>query len=308
MRIYFLCESAAGLKLNGAYAGVIDGFEKFAEIGLSDRVLAEVIPVNGAAPVSFFIDENLLKTPPAFADVYLSDGDAVVYIKKQEEKTRKIRVIAQKQTPDTLCTLFSDGGIYLSCEGETCNLYELGADFENAVLTEKTLAGFPVIAVEGKGCLAIISAQGKRIFFNPAESWEFGDLLKITVNFNTCAGCAAECEFSYDGREMKLVKSVTTEKHPVGEDLIQFAFFESVLTRGDYARYLSEELKDKAEAIFGFLGEFVDVTIPYSRFFERHGDIKAAGLVYPVAANLFNIKYFAVDVENAKITNVCEVE
>ena len=63
-----------------------------------------------------------------------------------------------------------------------------------------------------------------------------------------------------------------------------------------------------ADELPDFLGGFVDVTLPYSRFYQRHGDLRAAGLVYPVADNLFKVKYYAVDLTDGKISNVYEVE
>ena len=48
----------------------------------------------------------------------------------------------------------------------------------------------------------------------------------------------------------------------------------------------------------------MSVTVPTEKFYAEHGDVRAAGLVYPKAENLFEVKYFAVDLENGKITNI----
>ena len=44
MRVYFLSERPAALKLNGAYMGLIDSFEKFVEMGEGQKLLAEAVP------------------------------------------------------------------------------------------------------------------------------------------------------------------------------------------------------------------------------------------------------------------------
>ena len=106
---------------------------------------------------------------------------------------------------------------------------------------------------------------------------------------------------------MTLEGSRTEERVPPTDDVLHFAFFESVLTRGNFAAYLCDDLKKNADALPEFLGGFVDVSIPYKKFYDEHGDIRAAGLVYPQSKNLFTVKYFAVDIENGKITNVYEV-
>ncbi|MDE7163188.1 MAG: hypothetical protein K2O44_03810 [Clostridia bacterium] len=309
MRIYFLSERQAALKLDGAYLGTIDGFERFVDVEADSKILAEVIPEGDARPVSFFIDEGFFKEPPDFADVYLSDGDAVIYIRRYQPRAEKLKVIAQREFCGGLVTLFlNGGGVYLNCEKEVCNLYELSRAFENATFKEELIANRPVLLIEGEGCVAVISENCRRVFYNPAESWQCGNDLTVTVNFNTCAGCRATCTFAYDGTDMTLINSVTEERVPPAPGIMHFAFFECVMTHGNFAKYLSDELKANAQALPSYLGEFVDVAVPYSRFFEKHGDIKAAGLVYPLSKNLFQIKYFAVDIKDGKIENVYEVE
>ena len=309
MRIYFLSERTAALKLDGAYIGLIDGFERFVDADDGAKILAEIVPQGDARPISFFIDGDFFKDPPEFADVYLIGGDAVIYISRYEPREKKLEVVAQTRFCGGLYTLFlNGGGIYLNCEHQTCNLYELSRGFERASLKEAAIGGRPVLLVEGEGCLAVISESGGRVFYNPAESWQCGDVLTVTVNFNTCACCKAVCSFAYDGREMTLQKSVTRESVTPDPAVLHFAFFECVLTRGNFANYLCDELKENAGALPSFLGEFVDVTVPYRKFFDKHGDVRAAGLVYPVKKNLFTVKYFAVDIADGKITNIYEVE
>ena len=308
MRIYFLSDRTAGLKLNGAYLGLIGKFEKFVDVKRGDKILAECLPEGDALPVNFFICDELFVSPPDFLEVYLTGGDAVVCVSKYERREKKLQVVAQTDFRGGRYTLFINGGkTYLNCEKDTCALYELPAEFENAKLTESAVGGYPVLLVGGAGALAVISEEGKRVFFNPAERWECGDKLKVHVNFYTCAGCRAECVFGYDGKTMTLEKSVTRESSPPDPAVMHFAFFESVLTCGDFEKYLCDELKGSAAQMRGFLGEFTDVTLPYRKFYEEHGDIRAAGLVYPAGKNLFTVKYFAVEVENGLITNVYEI-
>ena len=165
-----------------------------------------------------------------------------------------------------------------------------------------------MLAVHGGGNLLIISDQGKVIFLNPAFKAEFGDMLTITAEFETCTAAQAECTYSYDGEKLTLVTSKTVETRPPEKNILHFAFFESVLTRGDFCSYLCDELKDRAGVLQDYLGTFVSVTVPTESFYAEHGDIRAAGLVYPKAENLFEVKYFAVDLEGDKISNVYPVE
>lgn len=308
MRIYFLSYKPAILKLNGLYVGGIDSFERRVEINLADSVLAEIVPGENLQPVNFFINDKLLSSPPPFMDVYLMSGEALIYIREYGNKQIKLDVIYQTRFYGNLVTLFSQGGAYLSLEGEKYDLIPLPARFLHAKAEEKTLAGMPVLAIWGGNMLCLINDKGKRIFMNEVESAEFSDVLEVRAAFETCTAAKAECTYGYDGERLTLISSKTVETHPPEKNILHFAFFESVLTCGNYGIFLDESLKDRAFALKEYLGEFVSVTVPTEMFFTEHGDIRAAGLVYPKASNLFEVKYFAVDIKNDKITNVYPVE
>ena len=79
MRIYFLSCVPAILKLNGLYAGGVDLFERQIDVDLNDNILAEVVPGENLQPANFFLDGKILTSPPDFMDVYLLEGDALVY-------------------------------------------------------------------------------------------------------------------------------------------------------------------------------------------------------------------------------------
>ena len=308
MRIYFLSYKPAILKLNGLYVGGIDLFERHVEIDLNDSVLAEIVPGENLQPVNFFINERLLFEPPAFLDVYLMSGEALIYVREYGNKGISLNVIAQTRFCGNLITVFSQGGAYLSIEGSDYTLLPLPARFLNARLEEKQLAGYPVLAIWGGNMLQIINNNGKRIFMNEVEKAEFSDVLEITAAFETCTAAKAECKYGYDGETLTLISSKTVETRPPEKNILHFAFFESVLTCGDYPAYMCEELKNRAGALKDYLGEFVSVTVPTEKFYAEHEGVRAAGLVYPKGKNLFEVKYFAVDLDGDKISNVYPVE
>lgn len=311
MTIYFLSARTAALKADGIYLGLIDGFEKFLECDPAARHFIEIVPDGEFLPASFILGGEFMKSPPDFADVYTGDGEAIIYIKSFEARGGGLEVIAQRRiSPDGgLFTLFSEGGrIYLSFDGGQAQLYELGEKFAAATLKEDDIGGHPVMIAEGDGYICIFSGEGRLVFRNAAISYETGEKLKTVTAFATAAGCRAECVFCYDGEEMRLESSATQETRETGDDIMHFAFFESILTRADCTKYLCDELKESADKLRGFLGEFVDVVIPHSRFYLRHGDVRAAGLVYPLSRNRFAIKYYAVELEGGKICNIFECD
>lgn len=307
MRVYFLSCRPAALKLNGIYLGMVDGFERHVELDPKDKVFAEFLPADNFQSVNICLDEKFFKSPPEFADVYLMQQDALVYIRKFSPKDIKLKIIYQTRFCGNLVTLFSQGEVYVSIEGSGYELKALPQSFLNPAAEEKTIGGKSVLSVRGGEILLIISDAGKIVFLNRAESATFGDTLELCVPFETCARVVAECAFSYDGEKFTLISSKTKETLPPPPEVLHFAFFECVLTRGDCTPYLSSELKGKAAALKEYLGEFVDVTIPPEKFYLSHGNIPAAGLVYPRAANLFEVKYFSVTLKDGKIDNIFPV-
>lgn len=307
MRIYFLSCLPAALKLNGLYLGTIDGFERHIELDPADGVLAEIVPSDNAQPLNFFLNEKFFREPPPFADVYLTDGDAIVYIREYAVKEVTLSVIYQTRFNGNLVTVFSQGGIYLSVEGAEYSLTPLPRAFSSVRAEQETIAGRGVLALYGGNILAVISENGKTVFLNPAEKAEFGANLTVTAGFETCTAAKAECVFSYDGESLTLVSSRTVETRPPEKNIVHFAFFESVLTCGDYAKYLDDELKPKAGDLKSYLGEFVSVTVPPEKFYLTRGEILAAGLVYPKSKNLYEVKYFAVQLNGDKISNIFPV-
>jgi len=308
MRIYFLSYKPAILKLNGLYVGGIDLFERHIELELADSVLAEIVPGENLQPVNFFINEKLLFQPPEFMDVYLMENEALIYIREYGNKNAKISITAQTRFCGSLITVFSQGGCYLSIEGSEYSLLPLPQKFVTAKTEEKMLGGYPVLAIWGGNMLVLISNDGKRIFMNEVENAEFGDFLEVTAAFETCTAAKAVCTYSYDGEKLTQISGKTVETRPPEKNVLHFAFFESVLTCGNYADYLDEELKPRASFLKQYLGEYVGVTVPTEKFYAEHSGVRAAGLVYPKAANLFEVKYFAVDLNGDKISNVYPVE
>ncbi len=308
MRIYFLSYKPAILKLNGLYVGGIDLFERHIEIDLADSVLAEIVPGENLQPVNFFIDEKLLFCPPQFMDVYLMENEALLYIREYGCKDARISLIAQTRFCGNLVTVFSQNGCNLSVEGADYSLLPLPAKFTNAKFEEKMLNGYPVLAIWGGNMLCLLSNAGKRIFFNEVEKADFGERLEVTAPFETCTAAKAVCTYSFDGEALTLTASRTVETRPPEKNILHFAFFESVLTCGDFAEYLDVELKKKAKILKDYLGEFIGVTVPTEKFYAEHGDVRAAGLVYPKAQNLFEVKYYAVELTDGKVSNVFPVE
>ncbi|MGN0813668.1 MAG: hypothetical protein ACI4MH_00360 [Candidatus Coproplasma sp.] len=298
----------AALKLNGCFAGFIDLLDRRAEIDTAVDTLAEIIPADNSQPLNFMLNQDFFVNPPKCAEVYLTGGDAVIYVKNFPPKDGALKVIRQTRFADNLITLYSQGGVQLCCEGQSFELYDMDPAFAESQFREEYVGGKPVLIISAKGCIAAVSEGGKLALNSPAESYTCGDMLEIAVRYPTCANIKGICRFSYDGQIFTLADSRAEETRPPERDILHFAFFESVLMHADYSKYLTVELKAKAALLPSFLGDFSAVTLPLAKFYAEHGNIRAAGLVYPKSKNLFEIKYFAVDFRDGLIDNIYEVE
>ncbi len=283
-------------------------FERHVELELSDSIHAEIVPGENLQPVNFFINEKLLFEPPEFMDVYLMDGESLIYIREYGNKGISLSVILQRRFCGNLVTVFSQGGCYLSVDGAESSIIQLPPKYMRATAEEQTLCGRKVLAIRGGSSLLILSENGRRIFMNEVESAQFGDTLEVRAAFETCTATKAVCTYSYDGEKLTFIGGRTVETRPPEKNILHFAFFESLLTRGNFCDYLSDGLKPKADSLHGYLGEFVGVTVPTEKFYSEHGDLHAAGLVYPKSANLFEVKYYAVEITDGKISNIFPVE
>lgn len=308
MRVYFLSGIPAALKLCGIYIGIIDNFERSIELDPKERVFAEIIPDENLSGINFILDGKFFSDPPSFCDVYLLEGDALIYIREYESKTGKIEILHQTRFKENLITLFSQGTLYLSIDGGQYSLTPLPKSFINFTAENYTLAGREVFGISNGRHLILISENGNIIFKSGANAFTCGDTLKISADFETCTCARAECEYSYDGQSLKLISANTVELRPPEREILHFAFFESVLCAGDFSAYLTEELRQKAGDLRPFLGEFVAVTVPPEKFYLTHGNISAAGLVFPKSSNLYEVRYYAVEFEGDKISNIFPVQ
>lgn len=308
MRVYFLSSARAALKLDGQFLGTVDGFERYVEIKSGAAPFCELVPEGGYLPLAFRLDRSFFADPPPCVDIFRAGGEIYVYAREYAPMGGGIKIICQRRFSGALITIFSSGGVHLSIDGENFFLSPLPKEFGKPTLTEIFPCGKPALEMCAGEFLIIISATGKLIFKNRAKIENSGETLDICVPFETCADACAALSYSYDGDGLTLLKSVTKERVKPDERVLHFAFFEAALTRGQYEKYLCDELQKKAGEIFSYLGEFTGVCVPPSSFFERNPEKLAAGLIYPRAQNIFEVKIYAVELDGGKISNIYPVE
>lgn len=305
MKIYFLTEQRAALKLNGEYLGTVDSIERYVEIPDGEEVFAEIIPLNCALPYTFIIGQNLYKAPPPFLNVYLLGDGVQIQITHFERLQSVLNILEQRRIGGLNVTLLELGGhTYLSCDGKQCSLYQLPDYFVNCRLTDESIGGIPVVIAVADNGLCVISAEGKKLYLGKAESYSTGDMLGVTINFKSSAGYFAEREYAYDGQALMLNREEIKRRYAVDNDVLHFAFFEALLYGADCKEFLSDDMQGATQALKEYLGEFKEVCVPHKAFYDKYGDVLAAALAYKIKDNLFEIKYFAVEYRDGKIDNI----
>lgn len=305
MRIYFLSSEPAALRLDGQYAGTIDMFDRYVEIDCKRGAFAEILPHSCRQTLNFFIDEDFFLKPHPFCKIYSAENERAIYIDGYAKKCGGIEMIAQERAAGTLITIFRFGEIYAAAEAGGATLTKLSDDFCEAEITAEVIGGCEYAAVRGKNAVALFRGE-HIVFFGGCGGFEAGKHLTLTVNADSCTRTVLTKEYSFDGEKMALVKESAARGKKPTVKILPFAFFESVLS-GGCEEYLCDDLRDRAAALKEYLGNFTAVTPPSETAQKKYGE-GVAGLIYPDGENMFEIKYFIVEIEDGKVTNIYPAE
>lgn len=299
MKVYFLSSTPCCLTLNGAYFGVTDLFERFAEIQPADKVFAKFTPQNGL-PIGFFITEDLRVSPPDGCEIYLLPDGVAVYARDFPPSDFSIRILSQKRENDMLATLFQQGVLQLSLQtSENFFVATLPPSFAQG----EVFFYADLCWVKGQNCLAGYTKMGKCVFLE--EIIEFSmqeNTLNATLPLSDRLGRIADCRWNLSEKGCERVqftlrqkKSEDTDDAPSAE-LLAYAFFESLYLGLDYARFLHDELLAQADKIPSFLGEMEGV-VPSENPLR-------CGLIYKKAERVFEVRYYTVEIKENKIFDI----
>lgn len=308
MKVYFLSSKPCILTLNGAYFGLTDTFERYAEISPTDNLFAEFTPESGQ-PIRFFLSENIRLNPPDKCEVYLLKDGLAVYAKDFPPTDLTLRVIAQERESDMLVTVFSQGGVQLSIEnGKGFFLSTLPPSFENCAL--EFYQDF--ILISSPTQIALYNRRGERLLLEYATSFSFenGNLL-ATLPLSDSLNRKAECVWQLEDGKAKQTRFTIIQQTKVSlpaseqdetrsgkicDEILPYAFLESALLGLDCSAFLCDELQTKANDIKAFLGDYQSVVL------TKRANV--CGLVRKKADRLFEVDEYFVELTNGKITDV----
>lgn len=311
MKVYFLSSKPCILTLNGAYFGLTDTFERYAEISPKDNLFAEFTPESGQ-PIRFFLNENIRLNPPDRCEIYLLKDGLAVYAKDFPSTDLTLRVIAQEREGDTLVTVFSQGGVQVSMKNKNgFFLSTLPPSFEQSSL--QFYQNFVLISSPTQ--IALYNSQGERLLLEYASAFSIQNgILHATLPLSDSLNRTAECAWTLEGNHVKQTAFTIVQQTKISltengkeesqtavtrDEILPYAFLESALLGLDCSGLLSDELKPKATALREFLGDYESVVLT-----KRHS---VCGLVRRKADRLFEVDEYFVEIENGKIKDVKRV-
>ncbi len=311
MKVYFLSSRPCILTLNGAYFGLTDTFERFAELSPKDNIFAQFTPEDGL-PIKFFVNENMRFHPPERCEVYLLRDGLAVFARDFPPSDMTLKAIAQEREGKILVTVFRQGGVQLSIESpDGFFISPLPPSFEECRL--QFYENFILVASPTQ--IALFNTKGKRLILETVKEFSFEKgVLTATLPLSDRLNRTARCVWEVSGESARQtafsINQQTRVRLPFGEEnqeevcscenirdeILPYAFFESVLIGADYQSFLSDDLKQKANSLKDFLGEYESVVLTEKA--------NVCGLVRKKAERLFEVDEYYVEIKEGKITDV----
>lgn len=316
MYFYFFSEYPAAVKLQGIYYGKIDRSVKFCRLSYP-LPLVEICPLTDAGNYyTFFPDEKFLSAPPEYLSVTDLKGGYMLRFSASAKKDG-FKILAQEKFSELSLTVFSDNGYKLSVETVNGSYIE-ELDFKPLSVT----ASMGVTGNAGLLFCEFLTEKGKILqVYKTAdvtlllkkeyvEFTVFEDGFALTEKLFDIAKHKIVYYFTFDGKsvaENRAKREVTADGNFCPEDLvagvIPYAFCEEFSVGGDYGYYLSDEIKENADKLGEYLGNFIGVTTPPA--FKEQDRV---GLVYKKGERTYSVEYFLFDLEGGKIVNVKKVD
>ena len=211
-----------------------------------------------------------------------------------------MKIIAQERFVGNLATVFRQGNVQLSLEtAKGFSVSPLSDDFDPCSVQFESGLFF----LRGQNALAVFTADGKCALNEQVTSFQIeSNTLSATLPLSDSRNRRAECSWALteEGCFRTSFRIVETgeagAEETVREELLPYAFFESVLIGADFAQMLNDELREKADHIRAFLGDFCSVTLTK--------DPATCGLVRKKKDRLYELRYFTAVVRDGKIADI----
>lgn len=311
MKVYFLSSRPCILTLNGAYFGVTDTFERFIDIAPTDNLFAQFTPENGL-PLQFFLNETIRFHPPKGCEIYLLKNGLAVYAKAFPPNDLTLKTIAQERNHQTLVTVFQQGEVQVSIE--TPNGFFISTLPPSFTQTDITFKD-DFLLLNSPSELAVFNLRGNLLLLEKITAFHLEEnALVATLPLSDRLSRSAQCRWEFQNgtlvqTEFSIIQyttfalgldgqksELTPESENIRDEILPYAFFESILIGAEYTHFLSDELQEKSADLKSFLGTFSSVTLTPNPCI--------CGLVRKKAERLFEVDEYEVEIKDGKIVDI----
>ena len=295
MKIYFLSSTPCALSFNDVYVGITDRFERFADVCLQDNIFVRFTPEN-ALPIGFFLSENIRFNPPNGCEVYLLPDAIAIYARDFSPNDFALKVIAQQRFDDVLVTVYQQGALQLSIDSKNGFFHtKLPNHFTDCTISLEA----NLLFLKSKNHLGVYALNANCLLNEEVLDYSVeNNTLNATLPLSDSQKRIAKCAWSLTSESCTQIQFTITQEQPLPptNDLIAYAFFESVLIGENFKELLCDELQLNADKLRSFLGDFEAVTPTQSP--------NTCGLVKKKAERLYEVVYYTVKLNNGKIADI----
>lgn len=325
MYFYFSADYPAVIKIGGIYLGTITDAVKFCDLEESAPPLIEIIPTGmPALSCAFFPDAKFLNEPPPAYSVTDLGGGYLIKASFPIEIGRAFSLISQEKFQGLVATVFTENGYKLSletpadCYAETLSFPVKNVKFhlKNCGAEELVFAEFEVIDREkcasfAEKIVCAYSAKGKikKVFERAVTEFSLENGIETTEKFTDIAKHEVKTFWKYDAGQKAFSADKRTVSHSPSFDVkklpskvLPLAFAEEFAVGGDYKEYLTGNVKENADKLAGFFGEFIGVMPPPQ--FRKENE---TGLIYRTDERKYKAEYYVFELTERKISNVIKV-
>lgn len=311
MYYYFSSDYPAVIKINGIFYGKIEKVIKPLKIDKGTFVFIEICPLKAeGSSINFILDNEFLTSPPNGISITNLKGGYMIKFYQQFDKL-PFNILAQEKFSNGIVTVFTENSLKISIEtpndfyAETFNLNP-----DSATITHFNLNSSSFVAItfyKDVKLLYVYKIDGKitKVFTRSVFEYTLTPEFKTIENFKDIEKHTVNSVWNFvDGKMQRVSFNVSkSERHNnLNEKLIPYAFMESLLVGDDINHYLCENVKETADKLCSYFGDFIGVFPP-----PTFRDINEVGLIYSKSENVYEIEYFTFELKENKIFNIKKV-
>ena len=313
MYFYFAADYPSAIKINGIYYGKLSSAVKPLRID-EGCPLIEICPLLlGESAVNFILDEQFLSNPPdGILLTNLKGGYLIKFLRRFYDG--EFSVVCQQKYDDCIATVFKENGLKLSIETREdffAQTYKL--DATDAEIIRFSLDNIPFLAVcienQSIKTLFVYKLSGKiqNLMCRQVDGFTAkNNELTTTERFKDIAKHTVITEWVFDeqlkakNNSVKVSENFSLEN--LNEKLIPYAFLEAFLVDGEWKEYLSDSIKEHADKLKDYLGEYIGVMPPPT--FRNQNEV---GVIYREKDSLYTVEYFTFESADKKINNINKI-